>query len=121
MDKSMTLLERTARDPLALEMFAAWVNVSSDKLPAEMKGHTCPATMEAWSRVAQAARRAIIPEILEMAAKECDRFVNAKAWDAKDSEYVRIRSIQAGQDALNIRNLARSLATDMGERVDEKS
>ena len=43
------------RDELALEMFAAWVNCPVDKLPPEMKGHTCPATMDAWRRVAIAA------------------------------------------------------------------
>ena len=43
------------RDPLALAMFAAWVNVPVDKLPESMKGHTCAATMAAWKRVGEAA------------------------------------------------------------------
>jgi hypothetical protein len=43
------------RDPLALAMFAAWVNVPVDQLPDNMRGHTCAATMEAWGRVADAA------------------------------------------------------------------
>lgn len=54
--KERERLERWAaqnpRDELALEMFAAWVNCPVDKLPPEMRGHTCPATMAAWSRVA---------------------------------------------------------------------
>lgn len=45
-----------ARDPLALAMFAAWCNLPADKLPAEMRAHTCPATAEAWGRVAAAVR-----------------------------------------------------------------
>lgn len=43
------------RTPLELVMFAAWVNVPVDKLPPEMRGHTCAATMAAWKRVAEAA------------------------------------------------------------------
>jgi hypothetical protein len=43
------------RTPLELVMFAAWVNVPVDKLPPDMRGHTCPATMAAWKRVAEAA------------------------------------------------------------------
>ena len=44
------------RDKLALAMFAAWVNCPVDKIPPEMRGHTCHATMTAWARVADAAR-----------------------------------------------------------------
>jgi hypothetical protein len=43
------------RDPLALAMFAAWLNVPADKIPPEYKQHTCGATMTAWQRVGQAA------------------------------------------------------------------
>jgi ferric-dicitrate binding protein FerR (iron transport regulator) len=43
------------RDELALTMFAAWVNCPVDKLPSEMRGHTCSATMKAWARVADEA------------------------------------------------------------------
>jgi hypothetical protein len=50
------MAELIERDPLALVMFAAWVNLPVDKLPPEMRGHTCQATMEAWARVAAAAR-----------------------------------------------------------------
>lgn len=46
-----------ARDPLALAMFAAWVNLPVDKLPEAMRAHTCPATATAWKRVAEAARQ----------------------------------------------------------------
>lgn len=44
------------RDPLALAMFAAWCNLPVDKLPATMRAHTCPATAEAWGRVADAVQ-----------------------------------------------------------------
>lgn len=37
-------------------MLAAWVNVPVDALPDTMRAHTCPATMEAWKRVGEAAR-----------------------------------------------------------------
>ncbi len=47
--------EPVPRDPLALAMFAAWVNLPVDKLPPEMRGHTCAATMTAWKRVGDAA------------------------------------------------------------------
>jgi hypothetical protein len=45
------------RDPLADAMFAAWANVPLDKVPPEMKMFHCPATMVAWGRVADAARK----------------------------------------------------------------
>jgi hypothetical protein len=45
-----------SRDPLALAMFAAWVNLPVDKLPPEMNAHTCEQTALAWQRVADAAR-----------------------------------------------------------------
>ena len=66
------------RDEFALELFAGWVNCSVDKLPPEMKGHTCPATMAAWARVADAAR-----------AYLCDPM--------KDE---RVRALEDGVDAL---------------------
>lgn len=44
------------KDDLALAMMAAWVNCPVDKLPAEMRAHTCKHTAEAWGRVADAAR-----------------------------------------------------------------
>ena len=43
------------RDPLALAMLAAWVNVPVDKLPETMRAHTCEHTMSAWKRVGEAA------------------------------------------------------------------
>jgi hypothetical protein len=56
------LIERTVlhRDPLALAMFAAWCNLPVDKLPEAMRAHTCPATAEAWGRVADAARTVLL-------------------------------------------------------------
>ncbi len=43
------------RDPLALAMLAAWVNVTPDKLPKEMRAMADPHTMAAWKRVGEAA------------------------------------------------------------------
>lgn len=58
----MTGPDRTLwRDPLALEMIAAWVGVTVDQLPETMRAHTCPATAAAWGRVADAARQHINP------------------------------------------------------------
>ena len=45
-------------DHLARIALAAWVNVRPDQLPKEMQAHTCPATMQAWGRVAAAIRKA---------------------------------------------------------------
>ncbi|QVJ07686.1 hypothetical protein L7H23_01295 [Sphingopyxis sp. BSN-002] len=57
------------RDPLALAMFAAWCNLPADKLPAEMRAHTCPATAEAWGRVAAAVRAYMeSPDVVERVA-----------------------------------------------------
>lgn len=41
-------------DGLARVALAAWVNVRPDCLPEAMQAHNCPATMEAWARVADA-------------------------------------------------------------------
>lgn len=49
-----TLADYT-RDPLALAMFAAWMNVRPDQVPPEYLGHTNPHTMAAWKRVGEAA------------------------------------------------------------------
>lgn len=43
------------RDPLALAMLAAWVNVKVDQLPKELRALACPYTMTAWKRVGDAA------------------------------------------------------------------
>ena len=43
------------RDPLALAMLAAWVNVPIDKLPETMRAMSDPHTMAAWKRVGEAA------------------------------------------------------------------
>lgn len=43
------------RDPHADALFAAWVGVTPDKIPLEMKAFTCAATMKAWGRVAKAS------------------------------------------------------------------
>ena len=52
-------LQPVMRDPLCLAMFAAWVNVRPDQLPKDMRAFTCKATMDAWQRVADAARKHI--------------------------------------------------------------
>lgn len=43
------------RNPLALAMLAAWVNVKVDQLPKELRALACPYTMTAWKRVGDAA------------------------------------------------------------------
>lgn len=43
------------RDPLAMAMLAAWLNVTPEQLPERFKAHTCEATMKAWARVGVAA------------------------------------------------------------------
>jgi hypothetical protein len=43
------------RDPLALAMLAAWLNVTPEQLPEKFHAHECDATMAAWQRVGEAA------------------------------------------------------------------
>ena len=53
-------MELPERDSLGLAMFAAWLNVRVDQIPAENRIHTSPDTMAAWERVAKAAIRAML-------------------------------------------------------------
>jgi hypothetical protein len=53
-------LQPAWRDPLALAMFAAWVNAPAERLPADLRAHTCEATKQAWQRVANAARQYLL-------------------------------------------------------------
>lgn len=46
--------EKNPLDWQAKVALAAWVNVRPDQLPSAMQAHNCPATMEAWARVAKA-------------------------------------------------------------------
>lgn len=71
------------RDPLALAMFAAWVNLPSDRLPPEMRAHTCEQTAKAWERVATAVRSWLLSEErVEAAAKaHCDYFGGEGWWE----------------------------------------
>ena len=48
------------RNELALISLAAWLNCPPDKLPKEMKAHTCPATKEAWARVGEAIAKHLV-------------------------------------------------------------
>lgn len=52
-----TEIEQTpaARNDLGLHMLAAWLNVRPDQIPPENRAHTNAHTMEAWTRVGQAA------------------------------------------------------------------
>lgn len=43
------------RDPLALAMFAAWLNVTPEQVPEVCRAHLCDATMAGWKRVGDAA------------------------------------------------------------------
>ena len=45
------------RDPLAMAMLAGWLNVSVEQVPERYQVYTCDASMEAWKRVADAARK----------------------------------------------------------------
>lgn len=48
--------EANPREGLALVMIAAWLNVPVDKLPKELRLHTCEHSKKAWLRVADSAR-----------------------------------------------------------------
>ncbi|TZG25633.1 hypothetical protein [Sphingomonas montanisoli] len=43
------------RSPLEMVMFAAWVNVPVDQVPASYRAPACADTMAAWKRVGEAA------------------------------------------------------------------
>lgn len=58
------------RDRLALVAIAAWVNVPLDKLPAEMRFHTCVDTQAAWKRVTDAIVAEVHRAITLTEAKE---------------------------------------------------
>lgn len=60
------------RDALAIEMFAAWVNVPPSQLPGTCKQYDNPATMDAWGRVAEAAKRHLEGQ-LTVANERADR------------------------------------------------
>lgn len=69
MTNTQTLTERerltiwsaqNPRDRLAMVAICAWLNVREDQLPPEWHGHTCPATKEAWSRVAEAIKAEVL-------------------------------------------------------------
>ena len=51
------------RDELALVMIAAWCGTTPEKLPPEMRAHTCEHTARSWTRVAEAARKHILKEL----------------------------------------------------------
>lgn len=61
-DELQAFRDANPMDGLAKVALAAWVNVSPDMLPDAMQAHNCPATMEAWSRVADAVRAAVLAE-----------------------------------------------------------
>lgn len=46
--------EENPRDQLGLVAIAAWMNCRVDQLPKEARLHTCQATKNAWTRVADA-------------------------------------------------------------------
>ena len=50
------------RDQAAQVAIAAWLNTTPDKLPKEMRLHTCAATKEAWARVVDAIAALTLPD-----------------------------------------------------------
>ena len=55
--------ENNPRDRMALVAVAAWLNVTPDQLPPQMRLHTCEATKVAWARVAAAVRAEVLEDL----------------------------------------------------------
>ena len=55
-DELAQFVAENPRDPLMIVAFAAWLNVRPDQIPTENRFHTCPATKEAWGRVAESIK-----------------------------------------------------------------
>ena len=86
---------KNPRDELTLKLFAGWVNCPVNKLPPTMRGHTCPATMEAWGRVAavmiteiEAEKHAIARAALEKAAERITDAVWLEYRDSIENKWV---------------------------------
>ena len=99
------------RDEFALELFAGWVNCSVDKLPPEMKGHTCPATMVAWARVADAARAYLCDPTQDERVRALEA-ENARLLDAATEAAKQLRVI-AGMDLIGASAVAYNAARDL--------
>lgn len=72
------------RDPVALAMLAAWLNVSVDQIPPENRAHLNPSTMAVWKRVAEAALNTRAKPALEPCQKCND--TRAYAYDENHSK-----------------------------------
>ena len=86
-------MELPERDSLGLAMFAAWLNVRVDQIPAENRIHTSPDTMAAWDRVAKAAICAMLDGVEPVADAlrpfaECVEQVSA---EESDEEWAKFR------------------------------
>lgn len=96
-------------------MIAAWCGVTPDKLPPEMRAHTCAATAAAWGRVADAARAHLASEVqrareealTEIAKWQKPQHVRLHAGEMTAQE---MRSVQAVLGAI-----VRSLSTPPAE------
>ena len=63
-------------DDLALALIAGWVNCPVEKMPKEMRAHTCEATAIAWGRVADAARSHLATEHARIVAEKDARIAD---------------------------------------------
>ena len=95
-------------DYLSRVALAAWVNVRPDQLPKEMQAHNCPATMEAWGRVAEAIRAALTSREAPPTAQEPAALVdlhylaNELSWDKRtrdisDRIIAALRALKGGE------------------------
>ena len=96
-------------DYLSRVALAAWVNVRPDQLPKEMQAHNCPATMEAWGRVAEAIRAALTSREAPPTAQEPAALVdlhylaNELSWDKRtrdisDRIIAALRALKGGDE-----------------------
>ena len=74
--------EDNPRDRVALVAVAAWLNVTPDQLPPQLRLHTCEATKVAWARVAEAVREESAERERDFALKVSKLEARAEAAEA---------------------------------------
>lgn len=109
-------LEPVWRDPLALAMFAAWVNVDPDKVPPTMRAYTCSHTKEAWERVAEAARKFIGGADAHYTSQN-DEFATVEQWEHDDQRELSLLYNHRADDSLQFNRGQMREAIRHGKRL----
>ena len=99
-------------DDLALALIAGWVNCPVEKMPKEMRAHTCEATAIAWGRVADAARSHLASEHARIVAEKDARI--AEIEERLENAYTR--GFHDGQELVDKEVFEIVNSPDMRER-----